>query len=70
MTAPVFVNSATVRAPERLMRRGGRWQGLDLQVRYGLFLSETAGPVLIDTGYTRHAVSARPHNDCPHGPTF
>lgn len=58
MTAPVFVNSATVRAPERLMRRGGRWQSLGLQVRYGLYLSETAGPVLIDTGYTRHAVSA------------
>ena len=57
MTAPVFVNSATVRAPERLMQRGGRWQGLDLQVRYGLFLSERAGPVLIDTGYTSHAVS-------------
>jgi glyoxylase-like metal-dependent hydrolase (beta-lactamase superfamily II) len=58
VTAPIFANSATVGAPERLMLRGGRWQGLDLHVRYGLFLSETAGPILIDTGYTRHAVSA------------
>lgn len=57
MTMPIFANSATVRAPERLMLRGGRWQSLDLHVRYGLYLSETAGPVLIDTGYTRHAVS-------------
>jgi glyoxylase-like metal-dependent hydrolase (beta-lactamase superfamily II) len=57
MTAPIFANSATVRAPERLMLHGGRWSSLDLQVRYGLFLSETAGPVLIDTGYTSHAVT-------------
>lgn len=46
-----FANSATVRAPERLMLRGGRWQSLSLKVRYGFFVHPTAGPVLIDTGY-------------------
>jgi glyoxylase-like metal-dependent hydrolase (beta-lactamase superfamily II) len=57
MSAPVFANSSLVGAPERLMLRGGAWRKLPLWVRYGLFLSETAGPVLIDTGYTSHALS-------------
>jgi glyoxylase-like metal-dependent hydrolase (beta-lactamase superfamily II) len=56
MTAPVFANSATVIAPERLVLRGGSWRPRTLAVRYGLYLSETAGPVLIDTGYTRHSL--------------
>lgn len=57
MTAPVFANSATVDAAERLVLRGGAWAKRSLSVRFGLYLSQTAGPVLIDTGYTRHAVS-------------
>jgi glyoxylase-like metal-dependent hydrolase (beta-lactamase superfamily II) len=46
-----------VDAAERLVLRGGAWSKRSLSVRYGLYLSQTAGPVLIDTGYTRHAVS-------------
>jgi glyoxylase-like metal-dependent hydrolase (beta-lactamase superfamily II) len=57
MTSPVFANSATVDAAERLVLRGGAWAKRSLSVRYGLFLSQRAGPVLIDTGYTRHAIS-------------
>jgi glyoxylase-like metal-dependent hydrolase (beta-lactamase superfamily II) len=56
MTAPVFANSAFVRAPERLMLKGGRWQQTALWVRYGLYLG-AHGPVLIDTGYTSHSVT-------------
>lgn len=56
MTAPVFANSATVMAPERFVLRGGSWRRSTLAVRYGVYLSETAGPVLIDTGYTRHSL--------------
>jgi glyoxylase-like metal-dependent hydrolase (beta-lactamase superfamily II) len=53
---PVFANSAHVDAVERLVLRGGAWRKRSLWVRYGLFVSEGAGPVLIDTGYTSHAV--------------
>lgn len=48
---PVFANSATVRAPERLMLRGGTWASPAVRVRYGFFIHPLAGPVLIDTGY-------------------
>jgi glyoxylase-like metal-dependent hydrolase (beta-lactamase superfamily II) len=58
MTAPIFANSAFVRAPERLMLKGGSWRQTALCVRYGLFLGRASGPVLIDTGYTSHAVTA------------
>jgi len=58
MTAPVFANSAFVDAPERFILRGGRWRQRALWVRYGLFLSPMVGPVLIDTGYTDHSVTA------------
>ncbi|MFN3824058.1 MAG: MBL fold metallo-hydrolase [Pseudorhodobacter sp.] len=58
MTAPVFANSAFVDAPERFILRGGRWRQRALWVRYGLFLSPRVGPVLIDTGYTDHSVTA------------
>lgn len=58
MTAPVFAHSATVAAPERLMVRGGTWRMRKLAVRYGLYLGAPVGPVLIDTGYTAHSVTA------------
>ncbi|WP_322889430.1 MULTISPECIES: MBL fold metallo-hydrolase [unclassified Yoonia] len=58
MTAPVFANSALVKAPERLVLRGAPWRQRALWVRYGLYLSPVAGPVLIDTGYTAHALQA------------
>jgi glyoxylase-like metal-dependent hydrolase (beta-lactamase superfamily II) len=57
MTAPVFANSAEVDAVERLVLRGGSWRRRALAVRYGLLISERAGPVLIDTGYTPHALA-------------
>ncbi|PBB19753.1 MBL fold metallo-hydrolase [Mesorhizobium sp. WSM4313] len=53
----VFANSAWVSAAERLILRGGGWQSVKLRVRYGLFFHPTAGPVLIDTGYTSEALS-------------
>ncbi|MBZ9884239.1 MBL fold metallo-hydrolase [Mesorhizobium sp. CA10] len=53
----VFANSAWVSAAERLILRGGRWQSVRLRVRYGLIFHPTAGPVLIDTGYTSEALS-------------
>lgn len=51
MSAPVFINSATVRAPERLLLRGGSWKTVSVGVRYGLLVHPLHGPVLIDTGY-------------------
>lgn len=48
---PLFANSATVHAPERLMLRGGAWASAAVRVRYGFFVHPQAGPVLIDTGY-------------------
>lgn len=56
MNTPIFANSALVNAAERLVLRGGQWRQRALWVRYGLYLSAGAGPVLIDTGYTRHAL--------------
>lgn len=50
---PVFLNSAYVRAPERLVLRGGRWNTLRIPVRYGIFTHPRIGRCLIDTGYTR-----------------
>ncbi len=55
----VFANSAWVDAPERFILRGGAWRRRALRVRFGLLLHPTQGPVLIDTGYTDHAVSGR-----------
>lgn len=54
---PVFANSAWVSAPEWAILRKGSLQRRMLQVRYGLFVHPTAGPVLIDTGYTEHSLS-------------
>lgn len=48
---PVFINSASVPAPERLLLKGGQWRMIDLKVRYGFLEHPTLGPVLIDTGY-------------------
>lgn len=53
----VFANSAWVSAAERLILRGGTWRNVRLRVRYGLFFHPTAGPVLVDTGYTAEALS-------------
>ncbi|WP_019954983.1 MBL fold metallo-hydrolase [Yoonia vestfoldensis] len=56
MTAPVFANSALVKAPERFVLREAPWRQRALWVRYGLYLGAASGPVLIDTGYTSHAL--------------
>lgn len=53
---PVFANSATVRARESLILRGGRHKPVELRVRFGLMDHPRIGPVLIDTGYTRQTV--------------
>ncbi|KUM27108.1 MBL fold metallo-hydrolase [Mesorhizobium loti] len=53
----VFANSAWVSAAERLILRGGGWQSVKLRVRFGLIFHPTAGPVLIDTGYTPEALT-------------
>ncbi|WP_395645463.1 MBL fold metallo-hydrolase [Terricaulis sp.] len=58
-TRPVFKNSAFVRAPERLVLRGGRWRQIDLPVRYAVFEHPQAGRCLIDTGYTRRVTEGR-----------
>lgn len=54
----MFFNSAWVSTPERFILRGGRWKYVDLRVRYCLILHPEMGPVLIDTGYTAHALNA------------
>lgn len=56
---PVFANSAWVSAPERSILRNGRWRKRMLQVRYGFFVHPSAGPVLIDTGYTMHSLDGQ-----------
>ena len=53
---PVFANSASVHVRESLVLRGGRRATISVPVRYGLFNHPAAGPVLIDTGYTRHCL--------------
>jgi len=53
----VFANSAWVSAAERLILRGGSWRSVRLRVRYGLIFHPTAGPVLVDTGYTPEALT-------------
>ena len=55
---PVFFNSATIDTPEWLILRGGSREKRRLKVRYGAFEHPTIGPVLIDTGYTGHALNA------------
>jgi glyoxylase-like metal-dependent hydrolase (beta-lactamase superfamily II) len=55
---PVFANSAWVKAPEKLILREGRWKQRQLRVRYGVFIHPKVGPILIDTGYTSHSLSA------------
>lgn len=39
--------------------RGGRWRAIRLAVRYARFTHDTAGPCLIDTGYSRRVTSGR-----------
>jgi glyoxylase-like metal-dependent hydrolase (beta-lactamase superfamily II) len=55
MSGPVFPISATVRALEKLVLRGGRWKTIDIPIRYGFWQHPGLGPVLIDTGYTPRA---------------
>ena len=52
ITDLVFPNSASVRVPERLVLKGGRWASIDLAVRYGRFTHSGTGHCLIDTGYS------------------
>jgi glyoxylase-like metal-dependent hydrolase (beta-lactamase superfamily II) len=54
----VFGNTAWVDAPERFVLKRGHWKMQPLRVRFGLVLHPVHGPVLIDTGYTNHALSA------------
>lgn len=54
-----FPNSATVRVPERLVLKGGRWTPVDLAVRYGRFTHARLGPCLIDTGYSARVTRGR-----------
>ncbi len=56
---PNFPNSAFVRAPERLVLKGGRWQVIDIPVRYGRFDHPVAGRCLIDTGYSMRVTRGR-----------
>lgn len=49
---PIFINSATIMAPERAVTRTGGWPRIPLRVRYGFFESKVLGATLIDTGYT------------------
>ncbi len=58
MIRPIFCNSAHVAGPERFLLKGGRLRWLRLPVRYGLIRHPVEGPVLIDTGYTAHSVTA------------
>lgn len=56
-----FPNSATVRAPERFVLRGGRWGRIDIPVRYGVFDHPVGGRCLVDTGYSAR-VTAGPRS--------
>ena len=51
MTPPLFPNSATVRAPERAVLKGGSWQWISIKVRSCLWMHPEHGPVVVDTGY-------------------
>jgi glyoxylase-like metal-dependent hydrolase (beta-lactamase superfamily II) len=53
----VFGNTAWVDVPERFVLKRGHWKMQPLCVRFGLVLHPVYGPVLIDTGYTNHALS-------------
>lgn len=53
-----FANSAFVAAPERFLRRGGRWKWVNLRVRYGVLRHPTRGVFLIDTGIGPAALQA------------
>lgn len=53
-----FPVSSFIQAPHAVLEAGG--QGLlDVPVRYGIVEHPVHGPVLIDTGYTRHLWSAK-----------
>lgn len=59
MIHPDFPNSAYVTAPERLVLRGGRWQGVRIPVRYGRFDHRIFGRCLIDTGYSERVTRGK-----------
>nr|WP_268821601.1 MBL fold metallo-hydrolase [Octadecabacter dasysiphoniae] len=52
----MFPNSAWVPALEKFIIARGRLKSVRLKVRYGVILHPEHGPVLIDTGYTSHAL--------------
>jgi glyoxylase-like metal-dependent hydrolase (beta-lactamase superfamily II) len=56
---PRFVNSATVRAAERLVLRGGSGRVRDLTVRYCVFDHPVGGRCLVDTGYSARVTRGR-----------
>ena len=55
----VFANSAWFGAREDQVLNGGARRHLRLPVRYGLMIHPTAGPVMIDAGYTSRAAEGR-----------
>jgi glyoxylase-like metal-dependent hydrolase (beta-lactamase superfamily II) len=56
---PRFVNSATVRAAEWLVLRGGAGRVRELTVRYGVFDHPIGGRCLVDTGYSARVTGGR-----------
>jgi glyoxylase-like metal-dependent hydrolase (beta-lactamase superfamily II) len=54
-----FPSSATIRAPEALVLKGGRWRTISIPVRYGAFTHAIGGRCLIDTGYTRRVSAGK-----------
>lgn len=55
----VFANCANIKAPERLVLRGGRWRKINLRVRFGFIRHPELGPVLIDAGYGPRVTQGR-----------
>ncbi|EAR51372.1 GumP protein [Oceanicola granulosus HTCC2516] len=53
-----FHVTATVPAHERMLRHAAPWRKLRLPVRFGLLRHPRLGAVLIDTGYSAHALHA------------
>lgn len=59
MTLPLhFPVSSFIQAPHAVLEAGGQGM-LEVPVRYGIVEHPVHGPVLIDTGYTRHLWSAK-----------
>ncbi|MHC5308429.1 MBL fold metallo-hydrolase [Bartonella sp. LJL80] len=59
MKKPIFFNSATVSARERLVLRKGSWGRKKFAVRWALLPQTPLGPCLIDTGYNRFVTDGK-----------